>query len=281
MRKHRIVLTYGLDMSTAPSNTGLVALQWSDVGPGLAKCLPASECTLDALALRIADSTRAGAWWAVDVPFGWPDGFAEFLGQHRMGPASLPEGGASPWTPLARRATDRIVIDPQLPAHLRVSGFSVSFDKLGATAAAWAYVEQRLHNQHRIKLDRAGQSGTIVETYPAAAWKRWGGRRPPAAISWEELAGLVSPVVLPETEEDAVRLTKSPHLRDALVCALVARARSLGLTLCPPPTLAEQAGREGWIHLTAPGSDLADLAGRDAPSGGGTAHPDSSPPDQF
>lgn len=36
---------------------------------------------------------------------------------------------------------------------------------------------------------------------------------------------------------------------DAVVCALLARAASLGLTAGPPAHLTERAASEGWIHL--------------------------------
>lgn len=41
---------------------------------------------------------------------------------------------------------------------------------------------------------------------------------------------------------------------DAVVCALLARAASLGLTAGPPDNFAARAATEGWIHLPPAGS---------------------------
>ncbi len=108
-------------------------------------------------------------------------------------------GGDAPVVPIrvARRLTDRMVIDRELRKQWRVQGFSVSFDKLGATAVAWATIEWDLAHHHHIKIDRAGVSGHVLETYPAAAWKRWGGVKPPAAMTWPELAEHLAQAVVP------------------------------------------------------------------------------------
>ena len=42
----------------------------------------------------------------------------------------------------------------------------------------------------------------------------------------------------------------SDHACDALVCALVARAHSLGQTVPPPHADLDAASREGWIHVS-------------------------------
>ena len=41
---------------------------------------------------------------------------------------------------------------------------------------------------------------------------------------------------------------------DAVLCALIARAAALGLTVPPPDQDRERARAEGWIHLPRRGS---------------------------
>jgi hypothetical protein len=238
-------LTCGVDLSTKPQSTGIVTIQWDATGPGVITEARVGA-TRDELVDRIARSTDTGTVWAVDVPFGWPIGFAEFLTSHREGPAALdPGAGPSerPWDLISHRETDRAV-----RKQVR-TGFNVSFDKLGATAAAWSVVEHGLRLRG-IKLDRSGLTGRVVETWPSAAWRAWGLHSTPAAkASWEaNLSQLLDTGVLRAGDHEQ-ELAANEHIRDALACALVARARALGLTKGPEPSSIERARREGWIHI--------------------------------
>jgi len=59
-------------------------------------------------------------------------------------------------------------------------------------------------------------------------------------------------------DDDGAACRLSDHSFDALVCALVALAASVGLTRTAlPGSESERAGREGWIHL--PICTLAEL----------------------
>lgn len=51
-------------------------------------------------------------------------------------------------------------------------------------------------------------------------------------------------------EEGLVPHFSSDDVCDAVVCALVARARDLGLTVKPPQEALDAARREGWIHVS-------------------------------
>ena len=249
-------LTYGVDLSTNPRKTGLVAIRWGGGTPGLVTEARVGA-TRDELIEGIARSDEEKAVWAVDVPFGWPDGFSEFLTRHRNGPTALAPGEGSPgtpWTGIAFRETDRA-------ARKDGAGINVSFDKLGATAAAWSVVEYGLQQLTRIDLDRSGLTGRVVETWPTAAWRNWDfDSRPASKAAWEATRErLVGERVIYVGEHEQA-LSGSEHIRDALACALVARARALGLTLGPSSNVVDRARREGWIHLPRPRT-LGELAG--------------------
>ena len=95
----------------------------------------------------------------------------------------------------------------------------------------------------------------FVEVYPAAALRCWGlpYRTYKGAARRESLGVIVDALRagLPELDwavaDDICR--RSDDALDAVVCALLARAASLGLTDGPPPELWHLAATEGWIHL--------------------------------
>ncbi len=124
---------------------------------------------------------------------------------------------------------------------------SVSFDKLGATAARWAYLADVLACSGR-PVDRAG-AGTVVEVYPAASRTQW-------ELGLERsMQGLLrSAPWLVCSEEYRSAYDASEHAFDALVAALTARAAALGLTVRPEGEEVALAEREGWIHLPERGS---------------------------
>jgi hypothetical protein len=253
--------TWGLDLATDPRHTGLVSVDWSRGGD--VKVHPRADRGLDALVERILETSKPKTQaeeadvWAVDVPFGWPYGFAEFLATHFEGPALVGDiDEPRPWDSVSHRLTDRVSRADQ-PRGL---GFNVSFDKLGATAAAWSLIEFRLH-QRGMPLDRSGPTGSaIIETWPAAAWRRWApGSASPANSAWPAMADALARVVICDGDTRRQLSAKSGHTRDALVCALVARAHSLRQTTLPTPQEASLARREGWIHLPKPGCALKDL----------------------
>jgi len=180
--------TWGLDLATTPSNTGLVSIDWAD--GGRVRAHRSGERTIEAIVDLISnsehreDAAARGDYWAVDVPFGWPDGFGAFVATHHDGPTDVaqfgrtePDSPRRPWQAVSHRVSDRRVRD----ALKGVGGFDVSFDKLGATAAAWSVIEFQL--AHRgVRVDRSGldPGARVVETWPAAAWRIWApGLRPP------------------------------------------------------------------------------------------------------
>jgi hypothetical protein len=261
--------TWGLDLATTPSNAGLVSIDWAD--GGRVRVHPARDRTIEAIVDLICDSEHrenaaaGGDYWAVDVPFGWPDGFGAFVSTHQDGPTDVaqfgrtgPDGPRRPWQAVSHRVTDRRVRDA-LP---RVGGFDVSFDKLGATAAAWSVIEFQLADRG-VRVDRAGldPGSRVVETWPAAAWRIWApGQRPPAACDWSTMHAHLAPLLAVDVEAEQRLSAKGGHARDALVCALVARAYATIGTICPEGDDRDAARREGWIHLPDEHHPVASLA---------------------
>lgn len=242
------VRTWGLDLSTDPKSTGLVSIDWRST-PAAATVHLRDYRSRKTIAQTIARSVSRGDWWAVDVPFGWPQDFADYLQAHRQGPVALPRasGRRQPWAGLADRRTDVVARE-----RTGLGGFNVSFDKLGATAAAWSVIEHALAEDHGPEMDRSGVSGSIVETWPAAAWRIWE-VVPLGRLDWEGvLLSLHGRVI-----DAAIGQSRTAHDRDALVCALVAFARANGWTEPIPADLVEAATREGWIHLPAESSKPA------------------------
>lgn len=224
--------TWGLDLSTDPRKCAAVAIRW-DVG------LPEVVDVRTPLRPQdIVDLIRSeSAQFAVDVPFGWPDSFVEFVVGHQ-GHAQMPPGDREAWRKetLARRATD------QRLAQLGALPLPASFDRLGKTAVMWSAIEYDLREQG-VGIDRSGTTGRVCETYPTAALAAWSlSKRKPTM----ELIERAFPWL---TIGDVWRSAFSTDdVRDALICALAARAVTLGLTVAPQDV--GQAAREGWIHIT-------------------------------
>jgi len=254
--------TWGVDLSTSAPGTGVVSVQWVTGEPGVFACHRGNARRRDDLVDKIA-ATAGTDWWAVDVPFGWPDGWADFLSRHVDGPAELPPAPPDderPWAGVARRATDLQVIGRRFTDRSPTPGFSVTFDKLGATAAAWSWIEWQLQSRHGLVIDRAGVADEIkvCETYPAAVWRKWFTTGNPASVGDEKLQGHLGTILRPVDG----RWTMTPHERDALICACVARARAAGRTVAPSPNLLDRARREGWIHLQRDDVTIANLGER-------------------
>jgi Protein of unknown function (DUF429) len=253
--------TWGVDLSTTASSTGVVSISWLASDRATFQCHRDLTRTRSGLVEAIA-RTASQDWWAVDVPFGWPNGWGEFLQRHSQGPAELPnsaENVARPWQAVARRVTDLEVVGRTFAdGRKRTPGFSVSFDKLGATAAAWAWVEFELERSHGIVIDRSGMSDTVrvCETYPAAAWRKWFTSDNPSSAGTDNFREALAAVLEPADGD----WTLSGHERDALVCAVVARARALKATQGPSRAQEQPAKREGWIHLQRDGVSIAALA---------------------
>lgn len=142
---------------------------------------------------------------------------------------------------VAQRHTDRFLTDDP---RIRTRPLPASFQLLGATAAMWALVEAQLASLG-VRIDRAGLEGAVCETYPSAALSAWGFGK--GKLTWSELQTSFGFLT---ADGDLHSQLASDDVCDAVVCALVARARDLGLTIGPPADAMAAARREGWIHVS-------------------------------
>jgi predicted nuclease with RNAse H fold len=236
------VRTLGIDLSANPAKTGACDVDWA-AGTVVLLDRPTTDEQLVEAALS-ADMV------AIDVPLGWPDGFVDALVAHRDGVGWPPITTDPPEDrlPLRYRTTDVMI---------RAGGaqpLSVSSDRIGVAAMRGARL-QHLLGEANVPVDRSGQTGRVVEAYPAAALRAWGltsfGYKgvPNRAVCGQlrtELASqcgwlaAAAALCLDGCDDDAL---------DAFVCAIVARAALAGMTTRPPDEHAGVARREGWIHV--------------------------------
>lgn len=228
------MVTWGLDLSTDPRKCAAVAIRWDAGRPHV---LEVRKRLTPAMIVDLI--TSRDAQFAVDVPFGWPDAFIGFVTAHRD-QAQRPPGDRDAWRKetLARRATDdRLLRYGALP-------LPAAFDRLGKTAVMWSAIEFDL-GEAGIRLDRSGITGRVCETYPSAALAAW--RLPKAKPSLEFIRQAFPFLTI--GNDCASELSTGEDARDALVCALVARAAALHLTVLPGDGVVVRARREGWIHV--------------------------------
>lgn len=237
-------LTWGLDVSTNKAKTAAVALNWSTAGE--ARVVDVRR-PLGAADIAPLISRHRECSWAVDVPFGWPDRFVALLAIRHDAPLpaeAIPaEADWEKWRTrqVAQRLTDRFLTDDP---RIKTRPLPASFQLLGATAAMWVLVEAQLAGLG-VGIDRAGLEGAVSETYPAAALSAWGFGK--GKQTWSELQ---SNFAFLTAERDLLPQLASDDVCDAVVCALVARARDLDLTIGPPADELAAARREGWIHVS-------------------------------
>ena len=241
--------TWGIDLSTSPESCVAVAVEWS----GDSAAVAGVHCPLAAPAIVGLIEENAADQWAVDVPFGWPDGFVALMADRHEKPlrsAQLPP--EAEWNAWRTDAISRRVTEREVLARVGVAPLRASFQPLGATAASWALIEAALAARG-VRIDRSGMTGTICETYPRAALRGWG-RRARGKVALAEIERLFPFLDVPRGLRAGLR---SVDAREALVCALVARARQRGLTLAPAKGDLAAARREGWIHVSLePPADL-------------------------
>ena len=243
-------LTWGLDVSTNKAKTAAVAIEWST--PDRARVVEVRH-PLPAIDIAALIAEHKVSRWAVDVPFGWPDRFVDLMADRHHGPLpaqAMP--AAADWEKwrtrqVAQRRTDRFLTDDP---RIKTRPLPASFQLLGATAAMWALVEAQLASLG-VRVDRAGLEGTVCETYPAAALAAWGFGK--AKQTWSELQ---SNFAFLTADSNLISQFASDDVCDAVVCALVARARDLELTIGPPDDELAAGQREGWIHVSCEPNDL-------------------------
>lgn len=252
-------LTWGLDVSTNKAKTAAVGIDWFTSGE--ARVVEVHH-PLDAVDMAPLIAEHKASTWAVDVPFGWPDLFVKLMTVRHDAPLSrldIPASGDWYWwrtRQIAQRRTDRFLTDDP---RIRTRPLPAPFQLLGATAAMWVLVEAELVGLG-VQVDRAGMEGAICETYPSAALAAWGLSK--AKQSWSQLRANFPFLT---AKQQLLDRFDSDDVCDAVVCALVARARDLKLTLSPSEDDLPAAQREGWIHVSPGDPQL--LLNSDGPAG--------------
>lgn len=226
--------TVGIDFASQPKNTALCEIVWD--GSSATVVQVTTNVTDDQIrALVVNPPSRI---FGVDIPFGWPSHFVQFVAAH-MARVTPPSGVST--TQKRLRATDEFIWH-----LLRRQPLSVSTDRIGIPAMRWASLMQEFG-----VLNRAGD-GSFFEVYPAAARLSWG-LPPQDDVAALDMLMAECPLFFASAEFPRV-LLRSDHAFDALICSLATRAAALGLSYSPPVDLQEVAEVEGWIHAPFPGT---------------------------
>lgn len=245
----RAMVTIGVDVASQPKGTAAVTISWDAGGAQVVDFQkPVTDEALEKILNSGAD--RIG----LDVPLGWPDAFVQALGAHHRGDGWPEANTGSPY---------RRVTDVEVRRLTCLMPLSVSADRLAYPAIRVAKILSS-----RSPVDRSGEH-QLVEVYPAAALKVWG-------LAWKKYKGIDGKVALGRLvgqlqlgtpwitrSEGAWRAAEDDDdIFDALVCALIARAKAVGLCHALSPADQLMAAREGWIAVPKPGSltHLADPA---------------------
>ena len=221
--------TLGIDLAAQPRTTASCEIDWVT---GEVTC--ATRLTDEALLRAARGVLDADGIVAIDAPFGWPAPFVEAVGRHHAGGRF----GAASGRALRLRTTDQLI--PGRPP------LSVSADRIAVVAFRAARLLDALGPVRRDGSDR------IMEVYPAAALRRWGLQLPHYKVNRDARGRIVAAIsaALPSlTGQWAAPCRASADALDALVAALVGRAKQLGLVDALPPEHIGVALIEGWIWL--------------------------------
>jgi len=236
------MLTLGIDLASSPKDTAICSISWT---AGKAIVCEIKEDVEDSVLLTaINQAEKAG----IDIPLGWPDEFVEAIASHHA---------FGPWpnnlkATLRYRETDR-----EVQSFTGRQLLSVSSDRIAVPAMRAAALLSTL----RIAVDRTG-NGKIVEVYPVVALHQWGFGHPSYKRSknYKKRRQLVDAFEgrtagwLQWTQRWRSLCEKSDHAFDAVLSALVARAKAQGLCAVIPPGAISRASREGWIAVPDMGS---------------------------
>lgn len=250
--------TLGIDLASQPDNTALCLIEWADGRASVIELAKGADRSGDKLtdgrllgAITGEPNVPAPTMTAIDAPFGWPKLFAEVIADPDRWPDSLDENPRE----LLRRATDLAVEGVTGKQPLAVTTERIAYAAIRANRML-----SRLQRGTNFVVDRSGATGVICETYPDAALREFGlwpkGLASSASYKGETTTAVRGRIVeglrlrapwLTLADAHLEALHRSDDCVDALVCALVARARERGHTTQPPdPVLASV---EGWIHL--------------------------------
>ena len=250
--------TFGIDLASQPDNTAVCMIEWRADQAEVVEMARGFDRYGDALNDKRLMHVMTGdlygqapAMTAIDAPLGWPILFSRVIADQTQWPDSM-EGNPAE---LLRRTTDLFVAKITGKRPLAVTTERIAYAALRANR-----ILGRLQRSVDLPIDRSGMTGVVCETYPDAALRRFGlwpeGLANEASYKDKEDPAVRRLIVqdllarapwLALQDDDAEQLRASDDCLDALLCALVARARVTRRTL--PPVEAPHAAIEGWIHL--------------------------------
>lgn len=250
------MLSVGVDLSAEVRKTYVAEVVWSDSRAEVRHIAKHADDDDIVLAAQRADIV------GIDCPFGWPSAFVDFVTEHRAGAVAAREGQPIEWRRrLAKRETD-------LRVREMVSGaqpLSVSADRIAHVAFRCAALLAGLETSG-VPVDRSGQTGKVVEVYPAASLRRWFdiGSGYKGAQNTRELSQLLDRLLdeapwLEISDDHKALCASNDDAFDAVITALTARAAWAGLTEGPGSAERHAAKVEGWIAVPEKDS-LAGLA---------------------
>jgi predicted nuclease with RNAse H fold len=238
--------TVGVDLSAEPKKTWMATVSWT---PGKAELLDLQQGVTDAGIVSVAKgSARIG----IDCPFGWPTLFVAFVQAHEAGGVARQEGLPIKWRgDLANRVTDIAVRE-----NTGLKPLSVGADRIAHVAFRCAAILADM-DAVGLVVDRSGETGSVVEVYPAASLRQWGlsstgyKRKEGRPALGELAAKLLSPDFAPWLDlgswSDAFHSNDDAF--DAVIAAMAARAAVLGVVVPPTPDQRIAAQTEGWIAV--------------------------------
>jgi Protein of unknown function (DUF429) len=253
--------TIGIDLAAQDAKTAVCSISWGAHTASVAPPLRGADgITEDAL----VEAVGRGNWIGIDSPFGWPASFVQAVSGYAE---------RDPWPDVDADALRYRLTDRRVRNELQLSPLSVSSDRIGVTAWRCARL-MTLARAGRKAADRTGRD-RIVEVYPGAALVRWGldrrGYKTSGNSERKRGQRAKREALLSELERSAdwlrwqddarARCVESDDCLDAFLCALIARAAAVGLTVWPKKKKEWRAARaEGWIHLPRADS-LSELVG--------------------
>lgn len=248
------MLTVGVDLAAQPAGTALAAIEWQD---GAARLVELEVGIVDS---RIVELSRGAACVGIDVPFGWPIEFAQFIAAHRKREVAPRDFSGKEWRQRIRfRDTDRYVRE-----RIGKWPLSVATDLLSLAAMHGAELLEAFEDAG-VAVDRAGR-GVLVEVYPAASLRIWridtaGYKRNVADLEATAARVLAAVPWLTVSAEHERLLALSDDALDSLVACLTARAHAVGRTEGVPEEFLAAAEVEGWIAL--PVGDVGELGSQE------------------
>ncbi|CAB4955168.1 unannotated protein [freshwater metagenome] len=241
------VRVLGIDLAAQAASTGVVVLERAEGNQWMA-----AEIEGRADDEGLVRAVRGCAVVGVDSPLGWPVAFVKAVQAHTD---HMPWTGTGNRSTLTHRDTDRAIREHGIRAPL-----SVSADNLGSVAMRCALLQRRWAEEVWAGSAPRDGSGTLVETYPAAALAAWGiecvgykrgSRKDSATEVRERITNTIHEATRDWLDLDGIRkrCVMSDHVLDALICALVAIAAKSSATHPPSGEQRSVALIEGWIHV--------------------------------